>query len=177
MAAEILRIWVKQGQAGDLAVDSFGTNPYYPDNPEVKGLRESAITEVMGDLDNLQDHVPKGIGDIGLVGEDLLVLLAPKDLPALKEQINASGRRPRVIIWDIEDPFRKPLSKYIESAKSIKALIEEDFIRKSDSSGQTRIDRIWRNACRADSDNHSRDQQVGRNQRTLGDDKAQGLHA
>lgn len=127
MAAEIFRLMLSQTRSASVGVDSFGTNPYYQDNPEVRGLREKAVAEVMGGIGDMMNHRPKGIDDIDLKGDELLVLLAPKDLPALSRQVDATRKSPRMIVWDIEDPFTKPLSKYIESAATMKAHIKRNF--------------------------------------------------
>jgi protein-tyrosine-phosphatase len=135
MAAEIFRHILKARGGPSVGVDCFGTNPYYPDNPEVKRLREAAVTEVMGGLNELSSHVPKGIGDVSLCEQDILVMLNPPDLPVLKELVARTGAEPRLIVWDIEDPFTKPLAKYIESARSMRTAIERNFTLLSGASG------------------------------------------
>ena len=127
MAAEIFRRMLRDAKGNGITVDSFGTNPYYPDSPEVKGLREGALRMVMGGFDEMARHVPKGIGDVCLEADDKLVLLASKDLPTLEEQLKTVPEQPMLLVWDIEDPFRKPLSKYIESATTLRAEIERNF--------------------------------------------------
>ena len=48
MAAEIFRRMLRDAKGNGITVDSFGTNPYYPDSPEVKELREGTLKMVMG---------------------------------------------------------------------------------------------------------------------------------
>ena len=127
MGAEIFRQIVKARNIDGVSVDCFGTNPYYPDNPDVKRLREAAVTEVMGGFNELSHHIPKGIEDTDLQSHDTLVMLNPEDVPTLEDQVTSTGTQPKLIIWDIEDPFRKPLAKYIESARTMKAAIERNF--------------------------------------------------
>ncbi len=127
MAAEIFRHVTKMKGVEGISVDSFGIKPYCPDNPKVKELREAAVTEVMGGLIELCRHKPKGIEGVDLKSEDLLVILNPDDMPALKEQIARTETFPRLIVWDIEDPFLEPIEKYIESARAIKSAIERDL--------------------------------------------------
>ena len=127
MAAEIFRQLAEARIGLDVGVDSFGTDPYYPDNPDVKRLREAAVTEVMGGLGELQHHVPKGIEGVRLRDGDILVMLNPPDVPVLREQVARTGTEQKLIVWDIEDPFRKPLSKYIESALALRSEIERNF--------------------------------------------------
>ena len=127
MAAEIFRQMAKTMDGRDVAVDCFGTDPYYPDNPEVKRLREAAVAEIMGGLGELPQHVPKGIEGVRLRDGDIHVMLNPPDVPTLEEQVARTDVRPELVVWDIEDPFMKPLSKYIESAREMRDAIERNF--------------------------------------------------
>ncbi|MBE0518923.1 MAG: low molecular weight phosphatase family protein [Thermoplasmata archaeon] len=127
MAAEIFRQIAKANGADGVSIGSFGTEPCYPDNPNMKESREAAVTEIMGGLIELYRHRPKGIEGVDLKSEDLLVILNPGDMPALKEQIAETETMPRLIVWDIEDPFLEPLEKYIDSARAIKSAIERDL--------------------------------------------------
>lgn len=135
MAGEIFRQILKERGDSDTVVDCFGTNPYYPDNPDVKRLREAAVTEVMGGLEELPRHVPKGMDGLALREHDVLVMLNPSELHVLEEQLSGTGVKVKVLVWDIEDPFRKPLEKYIESARSMKEAIEGKLNLSPDASG------------------------------------------
>ena len=135
MAAEILRQMLKERGDSETVVDCFGTNPYYPDNPDVRQLREAAVTEVMGGLNELSGHIPKGIEGLALGEHDVLVMLNPADLHVLEEQLSRAGVDLEVLVWDIEDPFRKALEKYIESARSMRDSIERNFNLLSGASG------------------------------------------
>lgn len=127
MAAEILSQLLRGKRIAGVAVDCFGTTPYYPDNPEVKALRERAVAKVVGELNGIVKHVPKGVPEVKIASSDLLVLLAPEYLQSLKDQISRMEKSPRMIVWDIPDPFTHPFEKYVECAEVLKLEIERNF--------------------------------------------------
>ena len=134
MGAEIFRQAIKSRANERILVDCFGTEPYYPDDSEVKRLRETAVAEVMGVFDELSDHTPKGIEEVDLKSYDTVVMLDLEDASTLEDQIAATGARPRLIVWDVEDPFKKHPQKYVESAQVMRAAIERNFHLLSDTS-------------------------------------------
>jgi len=127
MATDIFRQLLRRRRKEGVAVDCFGTTPYYPDNPEVKALRERAVSKVMGNLDGIVRHVPKGVPEVKIRSSDLLVLLAPEYLQSLNDQISGMDRPPRIIVWDIPDPFTHPVETYVECAEVLKKQIERNF--------------------------------------------------
>jgi protein-tyrosine-phosphatase len=127
IAADILRQLLRHKHKTGVSVDCFGTTPYYPDNPEVKALRERAIEKVMGGLDGIIRHVPKGVPDVKIRSSDLLVLLVPEYLQSLKDQIPEIKEPPRIVVWNIPDPFTHPFEKYVECAELLKREIERNI--------------------------------------------------
>jgi len=92
MAAAIFnRIARGRGIEG-VRADSFGMEPFYGDNDEVRRLREPAVRKVIGEVNGLKDHRPKGIGEIAFKEGDRIVLL---DSGKVEELAAGIRRNPR----------------------------------------------------------------------------------
>lgn len=135
MAMDILKQLLRNKGVEGVVVDCIGTDPYYPDNPEVKDLRERAVKEVMGDIDGLSEHVPKGFPEVNITSTDRLVFLAPEYMDCFERRIEALKETPETMIWEIPDPFTKPFEAYVTSAGILRDHIERNFNKLTEDSG------------------------------------------
>ena len=131
MAAAIFNQLARERGVEGVRADSFGIVPFYGDSDDVRRLRESAVRTVMGELDGLKDHRPKGTGEIAFEEGDRLVLLDSGRFNELGAEIlknrSFKGKRFPLLMIDTEDPFGGPVEDYIDCCLFLKEGIEENF--------------------------------------------------
>jgi protein-tyrosine-phosphatase len=131
MAAAIFnRMIVERGIEG-VRADSFGIEPFYGDSDDVRQLRESAVCKVMGGVDGLSNHRPKGIGEIAFEESDRIVLLDGGRFNELGAGIlrnpSFQGKRFPLLVMETEDPFGGSVEDYIDCCLFLKERIEKRF--------------------------------------------------
>ena len=111
--------------------DSFGIVPFYSDSDDVRQLRESAVRNVMGEVDGLKEHRPKGIREIAFKEGDRIVLLdsgKAEDLAAgIRRNLSFKGKQLLMFMMETEDPFGGPVEDYIGCCLFLKKGIEENI--------------------------------------------------
>ena len=131
MAAAIFnRMIVERGIEG-VRADSFGIEPFYGDSDDVRQLRESAVCKVMGGVDGLSNHRPKGIGEIAFEESDRIVLLDGGRFNELGAGIlrnpSFQGKRFPLLVIETEDPFGGTVEDYVDCCLFLKEGIEENI--------------------------------------------------
>ena len=131
MAAAIFnRIIAERGIEG-VRADSFGIEPFYGDSDDVRQLRESAVRKVMGEVDGLKDHRPKGIGEIAFEEGDRIALLdsgkAEEFAAGIRRNLSFKGKQLLMFMMETEDPFGGPVEDYIGCCLFLKKNIEENM--------------------------------------------------
>jgi protein-tyrosine phosphatase len=129
MAAAIFnQIALERGIEG-VRADSFGIEPFYGDSDDVRQLRESAVCEVMGGVDGLSDHRPKGIEGIAFKEGDRIVLLdcekAEEFLAGIQSNLSFRGKQFHMLVMETEDPFGGSVEDYVDCCLFLKEGIEE----------------------------------------------------
>ena len=132
MAAEIFNQMLRERSVHGYRGDSFGTMPFYGDDGQVKPLREAAVENVMGEVNGLKGHKPKGAESVVFQNLDIIVLLVRDKLDELMGQIKVNpsmmrGTHLLVIIMDTEDPFGGTVEKYIDCCRFLRKGLEEHF--------------------------------------------------
>ena len=131
MAAAIFnQVALERGIEG-IRADSFGIAPFYDDSDDVRQLRESAVCKVMGGVDGLSNHRPKGIEDIAFKEGDKIVLLDSGKIEEFADQFcgnpSRSGKRIRMCTVETKDPFGGTVEDYVHCCQFLKGEIEENF--------------------------------------------------
>ncbi|HDP96303.1 MAG TPA: hypothetical protein ENN25_01230 [Euryarchaeota archaeon] len=129
MATEILLQILRKKGIKNYDVECFGVNPYYPDNREVKELRERAVKDLLGDIIWMQKHVPKGIREAKPKPRDVLVVLDKSILSDLLEQLDGIEPSLSILVFDISDPFMNGPGAYQSSCRQLKQAIEDNLER------------------------------------------------
>jgi protein-tyrosine-phosphatase len=131
MAAAIFNRMIAERGIDGVRADSFGIVPFYGDSDDVRHLRESAVRTVIGEVDGLKDHRPKGVGEIDFKDGDKLVLLDSGRFNELGAGIlrnkSFKGRRVPMLVIETEDPFGGPVEDYIGCCLFLKGRIEENL--------------------------------------------------
>jgi len=131
MAAAIFNQIVRGRGIEGVRADSFGIEPFYGDNDEVRRLRESAVRNVMGEVDGLKEHRPRGIGEIAFKEGDRIVLLDSgrfNELGAgILRNLSFKGKQLLMLMMETEDPFGGPVEDYIGCCLFLKKNIEENM--------------------------------------------------
>jgi len=131
MAAAIFnRITRERGIKG-VRADSFGIEPFYGDSDDVRQLRESAVRKVMGEVDGLKEHRPKGIGEIAFKEGDRVVLLDSRKAEGfaagIRSNLSFRGKQFHMLVMETEDPFGGAVEDYVDCCLFLKEKIEENF--------------------------------------------------
>jgi len=131
MAAAIFNQIVRERGIEGVRADSFGIVPFYSDSDDVRQLRESAVRNVMGEVDGLKEHRPKGIGEIAFKEGDRIVLLDSGKIEEFAAGIRGNpsfrGKQFHMLVMGTEDPFSGPVEDYIDCCLFLKKEIEEGF--------------------------------------------------
>ena len=131
MAAAIFNRIVRGRGIERVRADSFGIEPFYRESDEVRHLRESAVRKVMGEVDGLKEHRPRGIGEIAFKEGDGIVLLdsgKAEDLAAgIRRNLSFKGKQLLMFMMETEDPFGGPVEDYIGCCLFLKKNIEENM--------------------------------------------------
>ena len=131
IAAAIFNQIVRGRGIEGVRADSFGIEPFYGDNVEVRRLRESAVRNVMGEVDGLKEHRPRGIGEIAFKEGDRIVLLDSgrfNELGAgILRNLSFKGKQLLMLMMETEDPFGGPVEDYIGCCLFLKKGIEENI--------------------------------------------------
>jgi len=131
MAAAIFNRMIAERGIEGVRADSFGIVPFYGDSDDVRQLRESAVCKVMGGVDGLSNHRPKGIEGIAFKEGDKIVLLDSGKFNELGAGIlrnpSFQGRQFPLLLMETEDPFGGPVEDYIDCCLFLKEGIEENF--------------------------------------------------
>jgi len=131
MAAAIFNQMIAERGIEGVRADSFGIEPFYGDSDDVRQLRESAVLEVMGGVDGLSDHRPKGIEGIAFKEGDKIVLLDSGRFNELGAGIlrnpSFQGKRFPLFVIETEDPFGGTVEDYIDCCLFLKEGIEENL--------------------------------------------------
>ena len=131
IAAAIFNQIVRGRGIEGVRADSFGIEPFYGDNDEVRRLRESAVRNVMGEVDGLKEHRPRGIGEIAFKEGDRIVLLDSgrfNELGAgILRNLSFKGKQLLMLMMETEDPFGGPVEDYIGCCLFLKKNIEENM--------------------------------------------------
>ena len=131
MAAAIFNQMIAERGIERVRADSFGIEPFYGDSDDVRQLRESAVCEVMGGVDGLSDHRPKGIEGIVFKEGDRIVLLDSGRFNELGAGIlrnpSFQGKRFPMLLIDTEDPFGGTVEDYVDCCLFLKEGIEENI--------------------------------------------------
>ena len=131
MAAAIFNQIVRGRGIERVRADSFGIVPFYGDSDDVRQLRESAVCKVMGGVDGLSDHRPKGIEGIVFKEGDRIVLLDSGRFNELGAGIlrnpSFQGKRFPLLVIETEDPFGGTVEDYVDCCLFLKEGIEENI--------------------------------------------------
>jgi len=131
MAAAIFNRIARERGIEGVRADSFGIVPFYGDSDDVRQLRESAVCEVMGEVDGLSDHRPKGIEGIAFKEGDKIILLDSGRFNELGAGIlrnpSFQGKRFPMLLIDTEDPFGGTVEDYVDCCLFLKEGIEENL--------------------------------------------------
>ena len=131
MAAAIFNQIARGRGIERVRADSFGIEPFYRDSDEVRRLRESAVQKVMGEVDGLKEHRPKGIGEIAFNEGDRIVLLDSGKIEEFAAGIRRNpsfrGKQFQMLVMETEDPFGGPVEDYIGCCLFLKKSIEENI--------------------------------------------------
>ena len=131
MAAAIFNRIVRGRGIERVRADSFGIEPFYRDSDDVRQLRESAVCKVMGGVDGLSNHRPKGIEGIAFKEGDKIVLLDSARFNELGARIlrnpSFQGKRFPLLVMETKDPFGGPVEDYIGCCLFLKKGIEENM--------------------------------------------------
>jgi protein-tyrosine phosphatase len=131
MAAAIFNRMIAERGIDGVRADSFGIVPFYGDSDDVRQLRESAVCKVMGGVDGLSNHRPKGIEGIAFKEGDKIVLLDSGRFNELGAGIlrNPSfrGKQFHMLVMETEDPFGGTVEDYIDCCLFLKEGIEENL--------------------------------------------------
>jgi len=129
IAAAIFNQIVRGRGIEGVRADSFGIEPFYRDSDEVRCLRESAVRKVMGEVDGLKEHRPKGIGEIAFKEGDRIVLLdsgkAEEFIAGISKNLSFRGKQFHMLVMETEDPFGGSVGDYIDCCLFLKEGIEE----------------------------------------------------
>jgi len=141
MAAAIFNQLARERGIEGVRADSFGIVPFYGDSDDVRELRESAVREVMGEVDGLRDHRPKGIGDVTFQEGDRIVLLdssrSRELFIGIQKNLSFRCKRFPMHILNTDDPFGGTVEGYINCCLFLKEWIEDNL------GGITRIICSW----------------------------------
>ena len=133
MAAAIFNQIARERGIDGVRADSFGIEPFYGDSDDVRQLRESAVCKVMGGVDGLSNHRPKGIEGIVFKEGDKIVLLDSGRFNELGTGIlrnpSFQGKRFPLLVIETEDPFGGTVEDYIDCCLFMKDGIEENFVQ------------------------------------------------
>lgn len=131
IAAEIFNQIVRGRGIKGMRADSFGIVPFRPDSDDVKRLRESAVRRIMGQVNGLTKHRPKGIENIAFEEGDRIVLLdigkALEFAAGIRRNPSFTGKRLQMVVMETEDPFGGPVEDYIGCCLFLKKNIEENM--------------------------------------------------
>jgi len=131
MAAAIFNQLARERGVEGVRADSFGIVPFYGDSDDVRRLRESAVRTVMGDVDGLNEHKPKGIGEIAFEEGDKLILLdtrRSKDLfIGIQKNLSFRGKQFQMLVMETEDPFGGSVEDYVDCCLFLRDGIEENI--------------------------------------------------
>jgi len=131
IAAAIFNRIVRGRGIEGVRADSFGIEPFYDDSDEVRHLRESAVRKVMGEVDGLKEHRPKGIGEIAFKESDRIVLLdcekAEEFAAGIRRNPSFRGKQFLMFMMETKDPFGGPVEDYIGCCLFLKKGIEENM--------------------------------------------------
>jgi len=131
MAAAIFNQIARGRGIEGVRADSFGIEPFYRDSDEVRQLRESAVRKVMGEVDGLKEHRPKGIEEIAFREGDRIVLLDSSKIEGfaagIRRNLSFRGKRFQMLVMETEDPFGGPVEDYIGCCLFLKEGIEENI--------------------------------------------------
>ena len=131
MAAAIFNRIARERSIEGVRADSFGIVPFYGDSDDVRQLRESAVRKVMGEVDGLKEHRPKGIGEIAFNEGDRIVLLDSGKIEEFAAGIRRNpsfrGKQFQMLVMETEDPFGGPVEDYIGCCLFLKKNIEENM--------------------------------------------------
>jgi protein-tyrosine-phosphatase len=131
MAAAIFNRMIAERGIDGVRADSFGIVPFYGDSDDVRQLRESAVCKVMGGVDGLSNHRPKGIEGIAFKEGDKIVLLDSGRFNELGAGIlrnpSFQGKRFPLIMIETEDPFGGSVEDYVDCCLFLKEGIEENI--------------------------------------------------
>ena len=129
MAAAIFNQVAHERGIKGVRADSFGIVPFYGDSDDVRQLRESAVCEVMGGVDGLSDHRPKGIEGITFKEGDKIVLLdsgkVEEFAAGIQSNLSFRGKQFHMLVMETEDPFGGTVENYIDCCLFLKEGIEE----------------------------------------------------
>jgi protein-tyrosine phosphatase len=131
MAAAIFNQIVRERGIDGVRADSFGIVPFYGDSDDVKTLRESAVCEVMGGVDGLSDHRPKGIEGIAFKEGDKIVLLDSRKFKefaaGIQRNLSFRGKQFQMLAMETEDPFGGTFEGYVDCCLFLRDGIEENI--------------------------------------------------
>jgi len=131
MAAAIFDQIVRGRGIEGVRADSFGIVPFYGDSDDVRQLRESAVRKVMGEVDGLKDHRPKGIEEIAFEEGDRIVLLdsgkAEEFAAGIRRNLSFKGKQLLMFMMETEDPFGGPVEDYIGCCFFLRKNIEKNM--------------------------------------------------
>jgi len=131
MAAAIFNQVARERGIEGIQADSFGIVPFYGDSDDVRQLRESAVRTVIGEMDGLKDHKPKGVMEIAFEEGDKIVLLDSGRVNELGAGIlrnkSFQGKRFPMLMIETEDPFGGAVKDYVNCCLFLKKEIEENL--------------------------------------------------
>jgi len=131
MAAAIFNQIVRERGIEGVRADSFGIVPFYGDSDDVRQLREFAVRKIMGEVDGLKEHRPKGIGEIAFKEGDRIVLLDREKVEeffaGIRRNLSFRGKQFQMLVMETEDPFGGAAEDYVDCCLFLKERIEENF--------------------------------------------------
>lgn len=131
MAAELFGHMMRLRGRQDVKADSFGIMPYYQDCDEVKRLREGAVQRLIGFVNGLTSHRPKGIESITFSEGDKIVLLDKAMLQMLfskmEEMAISYEKLEPVIVLDVDDPYGGGPEDYFACCVELRDLISSNL--------------------------------------------------